>query len=354
MSSALLLAALSHGSVAPDLDCEAIRHTPSGEASGGGKKRHCEDEADAESPKKAKREGPFKPKPEVDGPLQCIFIERECIPLWPLYSHKVADGTFIRVDRGESWLNQLIVASRKSVLEEINSQEGGEKAKPFSRTLTTRVCNGLLTEFRRAVSTAKTDYGSRKLPEVITIKMHQFSVTAIAHAKHFHVVNDAKTIRWLHGGLHAAVKKYIEEDAGAMRHTASKLDTSPMSLRERVRDKINWFPEKCQWVLNCKKCPDVQGKIYCREHGFNLQVPQDLRHEEFEGARRKAFRDACIVWNAVDKSGRRRIKILEDNIDMSVSMVPVVKKLAISHTDCPSDSDASPLPVDDIDLFGDF
>ena len=148
MSAALIANCLEFESAA----LTAISHKPtegmhgaSGEASDASKKDKkkkrgidaCEDEAAGESPKKAKREGPFKPKPELDGPLQCIFIERECIPLWPLYSHKAAEGTFIRVDRGESWLSQLIVASRKSATQGYEPQERGEKIKPFSRTLTT-------------------------------------------------------------------------------------------------------------------------------------------------------------------------------------------------------------------------
>ena len=56
-----------------------------------------------------------------DNRLKCIFVDDECIPLWPQYSQKAtgketpAAGTFIRVGPGETWLLQLMTAFRKRV-----------------------------------------------------------------------------------------------------------------------------------------------------------------------------------------------------------------------------------------------
>ena len=66
--------------------------------------------------KKTKVEASFKLAPGTDGMLQCIFVEGKCIPLWPQYVHKTAQGSFIRVDRQEHWMLQLTGALRNCVI----------------------------------------------------------------------------------------------------------------------------------------------------------------------------------------------------------------------------------------------
>ena len=107
------------------------------------------------SAKKCKTEPTLVPAACTDGMHQCIFVDGECIPLWPQYLHKTAEGNFLRVDRMESWVIQLMVASRKSVLRGYEPQTHCEKNKPFAMALVKSVCDELLHEFRRAVVIAR-------------------------------------------------------------------------------------------------------------------------------------------------------------------------------------------------------
>ena len=78
---------------------------------------------------------------------------------------------------------------------------------------------------------------------------------------------------------------------------------------------------------------------------MSLTIPQHVENGDYDRAKENAFRDACLVWNAVDQSGKRRIQVPEQHV--KVQMVPVIKSKAMSHTESDSDSDASTHPRDD-------
>ena len=59
------------------------------------------------------------PEDMSSGMLQCIFVAGKCIPLWPQYVHSYVHsmaGKFIRVDRNELWLTQLVLLSRRALI----------------------------------------------------------------------------------------------------------------------------------------------------------------------------------------------------------------------------------------------
>ena len=68
----------------------------------GQKKREPMVAGGGQSPKKAKVEPTFTAVSGTDGSMQCIFVEEECIPLWPQYEHKRTAGKFISVATTES------------------------------------------------------------------------------------------------------------------------------------------------------------------------------------------------------------------------------------------------------------
>jgi hypothetical protein len=73
--------------------------------------------------KRAKAEPTFQEATRADGMVQCIFVEGECIPLWPQYVEKTAGCNFIRVGTQEEWVIQFMVASRKSVEKSVKSEK---------------------------------------------------------------------------------------------------------------------------------------------------------------------------------------------------------------------------------------
>ena len=91
------------------------------------KKRKSESSDSGTSPKKCKVEAAFRQADGVSGKLDCIFIDGECIPLWPQYLHKTATGNFIKVDRQEAWVLQLMTKLRKSVLRGYEPHKRSEK-----------------------------------------------------------------------------------------------------------------------------------------------------------------------------------------------------------------------------------
>ena len=48
---------------------------------------------------------------------------------------------------------------------------------------------------------------------------------------------------------------------------------------------------------------------YCKDRPLSLSVNETATGDEFTKARGQALVDACIVWNALDKSARYRIKL---------------------------------------------
>ena len=381
MSSLLLATALEHDDGSSNSECEAaacdkqdeeplqeaMSHTAtegmhmvmcSGDPTKGGNKKKQSEVACAGKPaNKCKVDATFIQADGRDCMLQCIFADGECIPLWPQYVHRTTEWKFVRVDRQEPWVIQLIVASRKYVLRGYEPQKHVDKHKPFARSLISQVCNDLLREFRRAVVEAKKmhkESTGEQFPDVLAIRIHDCEVIAPVHARHFHIRADENAVKWIQTGFRRAVKDYLAVELQAISHTAAKVDggkpMSMLNMRAGVRDKIRWVPESCSWRLKFKGA-DGMDLQYCNENGISLTIPPYIQKDEFKEAREKTFHDACLVWNAVDKSGRRRIKLSDR--PLNVQMVPVNRNMAMSHTESDCESEASRCFIDDPVLFGD-
>ena len=197
------------------------------------------------------------------------------------------------------------------------------KNKPFARALVKSVCDDLLHEFRRALVQA----GQTRHKGLLVIRMNDCEVIAPANARHFYILLDERAMIWIHSGLRRAVKDYLDAELLAVSHNAMKSDCDHFGLqsimRAGVRDKVQWVPEKCRWNLKFTGANGVDTN-YCKERGITLEIPGHLRDDDFKTARENAFRDACRVWNAIDKSGRRRIQLPEQKT-LNISMVPVLK-----------------------------
>ena len=99
-----------------DATDEAISHTSSPDPKDArGKKRPSGGAVGGKAAKRGKVEPMFQAAAGADGMLQCMFVEGECIPLWPQYVDRTAACNFIRVGAQEDWVIQFMVASRKSV-----------------------------------------------------------------------------------------------------------------------------------------------------------------------------------------------------------------------------------------------
>ena len=83
-----------------------------------GKKRPSGGAVGGKAAKRGKVEPMFQAAAGADGMLQCMFVEGECIPLWPQYVDRTAACNFIRVGTQEDWVIQFMVASRKSVAQD--------------------------------------------------------------------------------------------------------------------------------------------------------------------------------------------------------------------------------------------
>ena len=99
VQEAMSLTATTGMHVASD---EAISRRSCSDPQNGRKKNRQSGFAGAsKSAKKAKTDLLYTPAPGNDGMLQCIFVQGECIPLWPQYLDRTPVGTFIRVGARE-------------------------------------------------------------------------------------------------------------------------------------------------------------------------------------------------------------------------------------------------------------
>ena len=218
----------------------------------------------------------------------------------------------------------------------------GKQQTPFARDLITSFCADLLHEFRIALGDVRQKKAREKetiskkvtCVDCVTIKMHDCEVIAAANARHFYILVNEKAVNWIQTGLRRIVKDYLGVKLQAMSHTATISDgDQPFSMivmKDGVRDKIMCLPKECAWNLKCKGEIGADTK-YCEKNNMTFSIPSYVRDDEFLDAREKAFIDACTVWNAVDTSGRRRIKLPERRLN--VKMVPVLESKAMSHTE---------------------
>ena len=172
--------------------------------------------------------------------------------------------------------------------------------------------------------------------------MHDCQVTASDNARLFHIYVNEKAVTWIQSGLRKCVKTYIDVELRAMSHIASKLDDDQMhsmhNMRAGVRDKIHWMPEARKWSLKFKGSTG-DDTSYCKVNGISLSVPNDSDDAHFNVAREEAFRNACSVWNAIDDSGRRRIRMPNRPLKVQMRPVPVSKTKAMSHSGSDAESD---------------
>ena len=325
--------AISHKS-SPDSMDDGRKKRPPGGAVGGN------------AAKKNKLEPMFTPAAGADGEIHCIFVDGVCIPLWPQYVDRSAIGNFIKVGTQEEWVIQFMVALRKSASMNVGKQDKEKDASGKDKTNWTRhfvksVFDELLHEFKRAVGVARADEaGAHKHVArvcwgqgLLGINMHGCDVVASSNARYFCIQATKKSVLWIQSGLRQSVKTYIDGELRAMSHTSSTsaYDQVPsmINMRAGVRDKIMWMPEGATWSLKYK---GDKGEVqrYCNMNEISISVPTHLCDVEFLRARDTAFQNAMVVWNAVDKSGRKRIVGWER--PLNVQMVPVPYTLAMSHT----------------------
>ena len=189
-----------------------------------------------------------------------------------------------------------------------------------SEWLASSVC----TEFRRTTHRAlrkilekcrkKIRGKGKQLPVVFPIRIHGCEVKVSVHQRSAYILADEAALKWKQTGLYRAVKDYLDVDNRAIRHivgrTAGDKVLRMLRSRDGIRDKVHWMPDKSAWGVKFKGTVG-DDKIYCNENGLSLTIQSPLCNQTYDYAWHKAFHDACKTWNAVDKSGRKRIRMPE-------------------------------------------
>ena len=346
--------AISHTSkqVCPDMTQPDIRVTVQKPR----KKRAPAAQSSDTSPasKKAKVEPMFSAVEGADGNVPCVFVNGECIPLWPQYKDKAAACNFIRVGTSEDWVNKFMVASRAARKDEMAQAkekiESGKDKKKWTKHFVKCVCDEVLHEFKAAMGAARAKLPKSRAGEtakgepdnLLGIKMRGCDVIASTNARQLYIQATEKSVEWIQRGLGNSVKAFLDKELRAISHTSSGAvdDHAAVmhNMRAGVRDKIRWMPETCKWSLHYS---GELGKdqAYCKEHHLNLGIAKHLCNEEFLHAREQAFMNALLVWNAIDASGRKRIVIPARRLN--VPMVTVPYSEAMSHTDSEREAEQS-------------
>ena len=199
-------------------------------------------------------------------------------------------------------------------------------------------------EFKKATVAARANQTrsiDKAVGSEVTIRMHGCDVIASTNARYFYIKAEVKSAMWIQSGLRSSVKAYIDRELRAMSHTLSTGVDEPnaimLNLRPGVREKIMWKPEKFKWDIKFKG--DIGSDVaFCKKNQIYLTVDKSLISDEFMAAREEAFINAMHVWNAVDKSGRLRIKIPERRLHLQMQ-VPFPKCEAMSHTESEAESE---------------
>ena len=183
------------------------------------------------------------------------------------------------------------------------------------RKLSSDSCKDLLSKLQRAVGAARKEmpHGEKgaAFPKVLTIEIDGCQVEANTRARNFHFVANKSALVWIQTGLRKNVTEFMESRTKAISHTEST-DEIPegchhLNYRNSVRDKVQWVPHKLAWELNFRGVPGADQQD-CRKNGHSIKVDKTLGGVEFQSARKKAFEEACRLWNVLDSSKRRKIK----------------------------------------------
>ena len=311
----------------------AISHGKYSEPKPTGRKRKAHaSESSGASSKSLKGEGHFRQAPPNDGKLECVFVQGECIPLWPQYLSRSCEGHFLRVGPREAWVLKILAMSKRN-LSRVDDAVGHDESKMSNkegRKLAAEVCRDLLSKLQQAIALAKkqkikSENGS--FPEVLPLDIEGCEVQASTRARNFHILAAHNASRFVQSVFLGAIANHIGANVKAISHAESKclegMGWQHLYTRNAVREKIHWMPDKLAWGLRFSGTPGAD-KRYCQDHSLSLAVDKNLSGDRFVLARRQAFDAACRVWNAVDTSGRQRIKA-----DVGLGMKLVLQ--AISH-----------------------
>ena len=168
---------------------------------------------------------------------------------------------------------------------------------------------------------------------MFTIKIHNCEVIASVHARHFYLLTNDQAVTWINMGLAQMLTKYIELQMRAIRDRQPIPDTTKYKhilLKDGIRDKVIWMPTDNKWILMYVGEAGADEK-YCTEKNITFQVQADLEDGEYMIARQKAFVNACIAWNAIDKSRRKRIRLHPHQLD--VNIVPKLDNTDMFHAE---------------------
>ena len=368
MSGEMILEALEqdsgNSSDGEEAGAEAISHTteldlsnnPRRSAGTKYKKRTQAAKSSDTSPaaKKPKVEPMFSAVEGADGKVLCLFVNGECIPVWPQYVDKAGTCNFIRVGTTEDWVNKFMVASRKATKDDMaqaNEKDAqGKDKKKWTKHFVKCVCDEVLREFKAAMVAARGKLPKSRSGETVKgepdnllgIKMRGGDVIASTNARQLYIQATEKSVQWIQNGLRKSVKAFLDTELRAMSHTSSGAAddhvSAMLNMRNGVREKIRWMPETCKWNLHYS---GELGKdqAYCKEHHVNLRVSPELEGDEFLNAREQAFVDALKVWNAIDGSGRKRLVIPARRLNVQMVTVPYTE--AMSHTDSEREAEQS-------------
>ena len=90
---------------------------------------------------------------------------------------------------------------------------------------------------------------------------------------------------------------------------------------------------------------------YMKGNNISLQGDRFLLKTAFDEAYKTTFYDACRVWNAVDKSTKKRIRFPHRGLDVAIAPVP--EKDTGSNSDSDDDSSDSTDAVNNGNITGD-
>ena len=140
---------------------------------------------------------------------------------------------------------------------------------------------------------------------------------------------------------------YIELQMRAIRERQPIPETTKYKhilSKDGIRDKVIWMPTDHEWILRYNGEAGAHEK-YCTETNITFQVQEDLEDGEYRIAQQKAFVNACIAWNEIDKSSRKRIRLHPHQLD--VNIVPKLDNTDMFHAESGRGSDEESASYDD-------
>ena len=154
--------------------------------------------------------------------------------------------------------------------------------------------------------------------------MEGYPVTMLNYGKTLIIKVDDDAIRFIANGFVDLLAPTLLASDDAQCHTPEDERSSVRFHRDTPNfpGKVCWNVTGDKWIVTYKNKAKEECHVEVGESGESFVVPEGLSRDDRAICKYKKYREACVTWNANDKSTRARIMLPPEVIKVRRPAVP--------------------------------